>query len=90
MVITLNIKLKEAIESIDFSANSLVNCGNGLFLTNYEIQVLTKYGISYCNCSSLKEVLFKVEELLNIKCFDDLEQVSGSIAERDYYWYSNK
>lgn len=84
-------RIQEAVLDLDFSRNRLEDCGNGLFLTRYEMDVLSKYQISYQNFSTLKEVLFEVEGILNMNSdFDDLEQVSQSIAERDYYYYSNK
>lgn len=81
----------QAISELDFSKNELKDCGNGLFLTNYEIDVLSRYGISIEGCCNLKEVLFKIEDILNdCSQLEDLERVSLSIAERDYYFYSNK
>ncbi len=81
----------QVIDELDFSKNKFKDCGNGLFLTLYETEVLSKYNISVDNCCSLKEVLFKIDDILN-ECseFEDLERVSLSIAERDYYFYSNK
>lgn len=84
-------RIKEAIKELDFTKNMLEDCGNGLFLTHNEIEVLSKYKIPYQNFSTLKEVLFEIENILNMDSdLDDLEQVSKSIAERDYYYYSNK
>lgn len=81
----------QVISELDFSKNELKDCGNGLFLTHYEIDVLSRYCISIEGCCSLKEVLFKIEDILNdCSQFEDLEHVSLSIAERDYYFYSNR
>lgn len=83
--------IEELVNALDFQKNSLNDCGNGLFLTNFEMQVLDKYKINYSNFCSLKEVLFVVEEVLNDdSTLDDLELVSKSLAERDYYMNSNK
>ena len=86
-----NDAILQVISELDFSKNEIKDCGNGLFLTLYEIEVLSKYGISIDDCSNLKEFLFKIEIFLNYcSDFNDLENVSLSIAERDYYFYSNK
>ncbi len=64
-----------------------------ILLTNNEIRVLDKYNIDYNNCSSLKEVLSLIDEVLNneeVMDFDELDNVSLSIAERDYYQNTNK
>lgn len=58
---------------------------NGLILTDYEISVLDKYNIDYKNCIDLKSLIYYIEEILNEESFDDLEEVSLSISERDYY-----
>lgn len=83
--------LEEIINDLDFKSNSLNDCGKGVFLTNFEIDILEKYDIDYKNTTSLKEVLFLVEEILDDdSSLDDLENISKSIAERDYYMNTNK
>ncbi len=82
--------LEEIINNLDFKSNSLNDCGKGVFLTNFEIDTLEKYKINYKNATSLKEVLFLVEEVLDDNSLDDLENISKSIAERDYYMNTNK
>lgn len=78
---------------MDFLSGSLVTCGTGLSLTHREIEVLNRYHIDYEMCVSLKEVLWKIEEVFS-ECdeelLDDLDSISSSIAERDYYQNTNK
>lgn len=84
--------IKDILNNLDFSANMLTNIGHGLMLTNREIAVLKKYHISYEQCLTLKEILSKIEYTLNEEDDDceDLELVSESISERDYYQNTNK
>lgn len=85
--------IDEIISSLDFKSSKLNNLSNGLVLTNNEIDVLNKYNIKYKSCSSLKEVLMLIDEKFNYEEVDDpdeLDSVSASIAERDYYQNSNK
>ncbi len=83
--------IKDAIRELDFKRNSLQKCGNNILLTNYEISVLNKYKINYKNCSSLKDVIFLIEQSLEeYDELDDLEEISQTIAERDYYMNMNK
>ena len=85
--------IDEIISSLDFKSSKLNNLSNGLVLTNYEIDVLNKYNIKYNSCSSLKEVLMLIDEKFNYEEVDnpdELDSVSASIAERDYYQNSNK
>lgn len=83
--------VEKIASELDFTSNSLNDCGNGIFLTNFEIDILTKYNIDYNNVSSLKEIIFFIEDILNEdSSLDDLDIISKSIAERDYYLNTNK
>ena len=85
--------IDEIISSLDFKSSKLNNLSNGLVLTNNEIDVLNKYNIKYNSCSSLKEALMLIDEKFNYEEVDnpdELDSVSASIAERDYYQNSNK
>ena len=83
--------LDSLIEEMDFSRNFLNDCGNNVILTNFEIDVLKKYHIDYLNCSCLKDIIFLVEDILNEdSTLEDLETISKSISERDYYLNTNK
>ena len=61
-----------------------------LYLTNKQIEVLEKYEIDYH--TSIEELLFNLEEILNESDGDypDLEEVSNSISEFNYYHNTNK
>ena len=80
------------ISNMDFDSGKLQDIGNGLFLTNKEVQVLEQYRIPYQNCHSLKEILYEIEEVLNDMDIvdEELDMVSSSISERDYYQNTNK
>jgi len=81
----------EFSNSLDLESNLLKTYKSGVMLTNYETQVLDKYNIDYRNVSSLKEIIYLVEEVLNEdSSLDDLENISLSISERDYYMNTNK
>ncbi len=83
--------IDELVNSLDFKSNSLKDCGNGIFLTDFEISVLNRYNIDYSKYNDLKGIIFEIEEILNYEVSDeDLEQVSKTIAERDYYQNTNK
>ncbi|MBR5662257.1 MAG: hypothetical protein IKX00_01235 [Bacilli bacterium] len=61
-----------------------------LYLTNKEIEVLEKYDIDYH--TSIEELLFTLDEILNDSNgeYTDLEEVSNSISEFNYYHNVNK
>ena len=83
--------LDSLIEEMDLSRNFLIDCGNKVILTNFEIDVWKRYHIYYLNCSCLKDIIFLVEDILNEdSTLEDLETISKSISERDYYLNTNK
>jgi hypothetical protein len=61
---------------------------DNLYLTNKEIEVLERYDINYN--TSIEELMFNLEEILNENDYDDLEEVSNSISEFNYYHNTNK
>lgn len=83
--------LDEIIAGINFEDNKFNNI-NGLMLTNREITVLEQYKINYKSCSSLKEILFEIEDILNDMDIvdEELDYISSTISERDYYQNTNK
>ena len=88
----MNFDIDKIVSQMDFSSNHLVDCGNGLMLTNGEINVLKRFGIDYMKCSTLKEILYNIQVVLNEDedDLDELDLVASSIAERDYYQNTNK
>ena len=79
------------VSNLDFKSNELNNI-NGLLLTNREIEVLDRYKIPYKNCHDLKQVLYEIEEVISDMDIvdDDLDYISSTISERDYYQNTNK
>ncbi len=86
--------IDKLVSDMDFVSSSFVTCNNGLMLTNKEVEVLRRYKIDYESCIDLKEVLRKIDEVFSETedAFDleDLDSVSLTIAERDYYQNTNK
>lgn len=80
------------VSELDFESNKLNTVGNNLMLTNKEIEILDRYKINYLKCNSLKEILFEIEEILNDMDIvdEELDYISQSISERDYYQNTNK
>lgn len=69
--------------------NTLVKVNN-FYLTNYQIEVLKKSGIEYESCSSLKEIIFECENILDEDDDEELEIILEQISENDYYQNTNK
>ena len=84
-------EIEKIASDIDFESNLLTTTKNGILLTNYEISIWDKYKIPYQNTTSLKEIIYLIEDILNEdNSLEDLENISLSISERDYYMNTNK
>ncbi len=65
--------------------------GNGIYLSDNQVEVLKKYNIDYKKYTSLKSLIFEIEEILNEEVdADDLEEVSLKLSELNYYNNTNK
>lgn len=59
-----------------------------IFLSENQCQILSSYGINPYECSSIKDLIFQIEEVLDDNPdADELENVSKEISE--FYYYSN-
>jgi hypothetical protein len=67
---------------------NLNKINDNLYLTNKEIEVLDRYDIDYH--TSIEELMFNLDEILNENDYEDLEEVSNSIAEFNYYHNTKK
>lgn len=65
--------------------------GNGIYLTDNQIEVLKRYSIDYNKYTSLSSLIFDIEEILNEEAdIEDLEEISVKLAELNYYNNTNK
>ncbi|MBR1414125.1 MAG: hypothetical protein IJ574_05615 [Bacilli bacterium] len=80
--------LEDSIKNI-INNNKLVKINDNIYLSKYQIEILDKYQINY-NVSSVSEILFEIDEVL--ECIDapDLEEVANSLQEFEYYNNTNK
>lgn len=79
------------VSNIDFNSGSFQNI-NGMMLTNHEIEILDRYKIPYKKCNNLKEIIFEIEEIIEDMDIvdEELDYISSTISERDYYQNTNK
>lgn len=65
--------------------------GNGIYLSDNQIEVLKRYDIDYKKYISLNSLIFEIEEILNNDVdASDLEEVSSRLSELNYYNNTNK
>ncbi len=82
--------VNDLIQDMNFSDYQFQTLKNGLMLMNWEISVLDQYHVPYQKCHSLKEILFEIETVIStLDNCEELDLVSSSISERDYYQNTN-
>lgn len=65
--------------------------GNGIYLSDNQIEVLKRYDIDYKKYVSLNSLIFEIEGILNEEVdASDLEEVSSRLSELNYYNNTNK
>lgn len=84
--------IEKIVGEMDFHSNEFQTVGKNLMLTNHEIEVLDRYKINYKKCNTLKEILYEIEEIIeDMDVLDEeLDSISQTISERDYYQNTNK
>lgn len=81
-----NINLNEIMPSDD---SWLVKRENGMILSDYQIEVLSRNGIDYLKYGSINSILLEINEILEEGENEELEVVAREIDEKNYY-YSKK
>lgn len=85
------IDVNELTKNIYNDKNMIKMRGNGIYLSDNQIEVLKRYNIDYNKYTSLSSLIFDIEKILNEEAdIEDLEEVSGKLAEINYYNYTNK
>jgi len=63
---------------------------NGLFLSDYQIEVLMKNGIDPNKCGSINDLIFQIDEIVDEVDDEELDSISKEIIEFNYYNNTNK
>lgn len=72
--------------------NTIIRDYNGLLLSKDEIEILNRNEIDYTKYSNLKELIYEIENVINdsYEPLEELEEISLSLSERNYYNNTNK
>ena len=86
-----NFDIDSIIKDVYEDKSFIKSRGNGIFLSDNDIEVLEKYNIDYSKYSSLDNLIFDIEEILNMETdIDDLDEISRKLSELNYYNNTNK
>lgn len=80
------------IEDVIKSETSFIKKHNNIYISEEQINILKKYNININNYVNLNELMYDIEECLNdsYEVLDDLEWVSQTLSEYNYYNNTNK
>ena len=81
----VEISLEDAIKFSNQNEFLYKRRANGILLNDYQINVLNKNGFDYLKYGNIHDLLFDIEEELNIDYDEELDLVSSQIAEYIYY-----
>ena len=83
-------QLQEILNNIDFENNKLIKINNYLYLTRNQINTLERYNINYQISNSMRDLMIKIEEILDYEEIEELEILLENLTERQYYENTNK
>ena len=84
----LNLDIDEIVKS----EKSFMKKHNNIYISEEQINILKKYNINIDNYINLNELIYDIEDCLNdsYEQLDDLEWVSQTLSEYNYYNNTNK
>lgn len=63
---------------------------NNIILTGEQIDILNEYNIDYQTCKSINELIYLIERNIDDDNYEDLDWLSSTLAEFNYYHNTNK
>ena len=80
------------LDELIASENTFLKKYNNIYISEKQKEVLDKYGLNIEKYNNINELIFDIEEYLNESYveLDDLEWVSQTISEYNYYTNTNK
>ena len=84
------INIDELVKNVYNDKEMLKMRGNGIYISDNDINILNRYNINYKKYSSLKSLIFDIEQILNEEEIKELDDISKKLSEISYYEYTNK
>lgn len=80
-----DISVSDAVHFADNDSLLLKRRSNGFLLSDYQVSVLERFGISYRNSRDIRELLLEIECCLRDTFDEELDLVASQIDEYIYY-----
>ena len=79
------VSIDDAIKISNYEDLLLKRRENNILLSDYQISVLRRNGIDYNRFSSIRELMFEIENYLGEEFDEELDLVSSQLSEYIYY-----
>lgn len=79
------VSLEDAINFSNLNDIILKRRENNLLLSDYQVSVLRRNGIDYNKFTSVRELLFEIENFLDEEFDDELDLIGSQLSEYIYY-----
>ena len=80
-----NISLEEAMKFANHNELFFKRRENNMLLSDYQISILSRNGIDYKKYTSIRELMFEIENNLDEYFDEELDLVSSQLSEYIYY-----
>lgn len=88
-----DVSIEDLVTDLKPYASLRQHYNGNIYLSDNDIEVLNKYNFNISNYSNLNSLIFDIQEYLDENYdmeLDDLEKLSISLAETNYYQNTNK
>ena len=79
------VSIDDAIKISNYEDLLLKRRENNILLSDYQVSVLKRNGIDYNKFSSIRELMFQIENYLDEEFDEELDLVSSQLSEYIYY-----
>ena len=83
-------EIKNILNNINFNDNKLIQVNKNLYLTNNQIETLKRYDVDYETSNNIRDLMLKIENIIDYEDIEELELLLDKLAERQYYEETKK
>ena len=84
----MNSELTQILEEAE--KNKLNKVNDNLYLTNNQIDILKRNNVDYITSNSIRDLMIKIENIIDYEENEELELLLDNLSERNYYENTNK
>lgn len=87
-----NLDINKLVSDLNIKDNFIHDVGNGIYLSNNQIEVLKRNGIDYKKYCNLSSLIFDIENQINndYEADEELDSLLSSLSEINYYKNTKK